>query len=104
MWSVQDLMGAVATARQARIWLLKHFARNGQTQISLRELMDMCLPPTRYSEYPIEPRCLLRIVGIGKKCFWSVVDGLTNTDLGNRCNEEWQTRFVRVKQCWGRSM
>jgi hypothetical protein len=103
MWPVQDLVDACITSRLTKIRLLKHFARTEQTQIGLRALMDMCLPPTRYSGDPIEPLCLLRIVGIGKKCFWSVVDGLTNTDLGNRCTEEWQNRLVRVKQYWGRS-
>ena len=38
------------------------------------------------------------VYGVGKKGFWSVVNGLTGMDLGNRCNEEWQWRLVKVKQ------
>ena len=101
MWPVHDLMDASITTRLAKIQLLKHFARTGQTEISLRALMDMCLQPPRNPDASGLPP-LLRIVGIGRRCFWSVADGLTNTDLGNRCNEEWQNRLVRVKQYWGR--
>jgi hypothetical protein len=103
MWSVHDLMDASITSRLTKVQLLKHFARTEQTQISLRAWMDMCLPPPRNSEGSMLPP-LLRIVGIGKKCFWTVADGLTNTDLGSRCNEEWQSRLVRVRQWWGRPM
>lgn len=100
LWPLQDLMDASISSRLTKIRLLKHFARTEQTQISLREWLDMCLPPPRNSEVSMLPP-LLRIVGIGKKCFWSVADGLTNTDLGNRCNEEWQSRLIRLKQQWG---
>lgn len=34
----------------------------------------------------------------GKKGFWSVVNGLTDLDVGHQCNEEWQKRLVKVKQ------
>ena len=34
--------------------------------------------------------------GLGKKGFWSVVKGLTDLDMGTRCNQEWQTRLVKV--------
>ena len=41
---------------------------------------------------------LLRVCGIGKKGFWSVVNGLTDMDMGNRCNEEWRKKLLMVKQ------
>lgn len=40
----------------------------------------------------------LRVRGVGKIGFWSVVNGLTGMDLGSRCNEEWQKRLVEVKR------
>ena len=43
---------------------------------------------------------LLRVRGIGKKGFWCLVNGLTNMDLGNRCNEDWRKTLVMVKQNW----
>lgn len=100
MWTVQDLVDACITTRRTKIQLQKHFARTEQTQISIRELMDMCLQRPQVSKATIRTP-LLRVSGIGKKCFWSVADGLTNTDMGSRCNEEWQSRLVRVKQYWG---
>ena len=100
MWLVPDLLDAIITSRLTKIQLLKHFARTPQTQISLRELMDMCLQPPRDSEDSMLTP-LLRISGIGKKCFWSVADGLTNTDLGSRCNEKWKNHLARIKQYWG---
>lgn len=101
LWPVRDLVDACITSRRTKIRLLKYFSRIEQTQISLRELMDMCLPPPRNLDDFRLP-LLLRLACIGKKCFWSVADGLTNTDMGSRCNEEWQSRLVRVKQYWGR--
>jgi hypothetical protein len=41
---------------------------------------------------------LLKVYGIGRKGFWSVVNGLTSMDLGKQCNEEWRTKLVKVKQ------
>lgn len=101
MWPVHDLMDAVVNTRLAKIQFLKHCARIEQHQISLRALMDMCLQSPRNSDVSLPPP-LLKICGIGRRCFWSVVDGLTATDLGNRCNEEWQHRLAREKRDWGR--
>ena len=39
---------------------------------------------------------LLRVYGLGKKGFWSVVKGLTDLDMGTHCNQEWQARLVKV--------
>ena len=38
------------------------------------------------------------VYGVGKKGCWSVVNGLTDLDVGHQCNEEWQKRLVKVKQ------
>jgi len=74
-------------------------AAKGQNQISLRELMDMCLDGSVEGlDLMMSP--LLRVYGVGKIGFWSVVNSLTNLDLGCRCNEEWQKRLMAVKQQW----
>lgn len=101
VWPVHDLLDACLTSRLTKARLLKHFARTEQTQISLQALMDMCLQPPPNSDSMLPP--LLRVAGFGRKRFWSVADGLTNTDLGSRCNEEWRSRLVRVKLFWGGS-
>ena len=31
---------------------------------------------------------------------FNLVDGLTDMELGNRCNEEWQKTLARVKRQW----
>ena len=41
---------------------------------------------------------LLRVKGIGKIGFWSVVNGMASMDLGSRCNEEWAWRLVKLKR------
>ena len=57
----------------------------------------MCLDtPVEGLDFMMSP--LLRVYGVGKKGFWSVVNGLTGMDLGRRCNQEWQWRLVKVKQ------
>jgi hypothetical protein len=44
---------------------------------------------------------LLRVDGVGKKGFASVINGLTAIDLGSRCNEEWQIRLNQIKRKYG---
>ena len=76
---------------------MDHFVATGKRQSSLRELMDMCLDaPAEGLDFMMSP--LLRVHGVGKKGFWSVVNGLTTMDLGSRCNNEWERRLVKVKQ------
>jgi hypothetical protein len=97
MWPVRDLIDAVGLIVVTRKRLMDHFVAVGKRQISLRELMDMCLDaPVEGLDFMMSP--LLRVHGVGKKGFWSVVNGLTGMDLGNRCNQEWQKRLVKVKQ------
>jgi hypothetical protein len=77
--------------------LMDHFVAARKRQISLRELMDMCLDaPMEGREWMSPP--LYRVRGVGKMGFWSVVNGLTVMDLGTRCNEEWQMRLAKVKE------
>jgi len=92
-WPVNDLADGIRLTGATKNRLPDHFVGIGKQQMSLQELMDMCSngPPDRYGW--IAP-ALLRICGIGKYGFWSVVNGLTDMDLGNRCNEEWRKRLL----------
>jgi hypothetical protein len=97
MWPSEDLIDALGLIVVMKKRMLDHFVQTGKNQMSLRELMDMCL------DSPIEGRdwmspALLRVWGVGKKGFWSVVNGLTHVHWGDRCNQQWQTRLVKVKQ------
>jgi hypothetical protein len=74
---------------------LKDCARIAGREISLREFIDMCVDaPVEGMDFAMPP--LLRVYGLGKKGFWSVLKGLTDLDMGSRCNQEWQTRLVKV--------
>ena len=97
IWPVEDLIDAIGLIVVTRKRLADHFVATGKRQISLRELMDMCLDaPVEGLDFMMSP--LLRVYGVGKKGFWSVVNGLTGMDLENRSNEEWQWRLLKVKQ------
>ncbi len=97
LWPIIDLVDALGLIGATKTRLLQYSKRHGVAQISLRELMDMCLdgPVDRWG-FKAPP--LLRVAGIGQKWFWSVVNGLTNADLGSRCNEEWSKRLPVVKK------
>ena len=59
--------------------------------------MDMCLDaPVEGLDFMMSP--LHRVRGVGKKGFWSVVNGLTGMNLGSRYNQEWQWRLIKVRQ------
>ncbi len=94
-WPVEDLLDALGLIVVTRKRLVDHFVEKNQEQLSLRQLMDMCLEaPVEGLDFTMTP--LLRVYGLGKKGFWSVVKGLTDLDMGTRCNQEWQTRLVKV--------
>ncbi len=97
LWPVNDLADAIGLTAATKNRFLDHFVATGKQQMSLQELMDMCLdgPADRWGW---RAPALLRIYGIGKYGFGCVVKGLTNMDLGRRCDEEWQKRLVEVKR------
>ena len=97
LWPVKDLLDAVGLGVVTKKSVIYHFRAVGKQEISLRELMDMCLDaPVEGLDFMMSP--LHRIRGVGKIGFWSVVNGLTGMNLGNRCNQEWQWRLMKVKQ------
>lgn len=100
-WPVGDLIDALGLIRVTRKRLLDHFEKVDQALICLRELMDLIFPEMADATGSFVMPPLLGVSGIGKKGFWSVVNGLTQMDLGSRCNEEWRKRLVKVKRNWG---
>ena len=56
--------------------------------------------PTKWPNLMMSP--LLSVRGVGKKGFWCVVNGLTDMDLGTKCNREWQERLTKVKEDYQR--
>jgi transcriptional regulator with XRE-family HTH domain len=97
MWPVEDLIDVVGLIVVTRKRLMDHFLAAGKSQISLHELMDMCLDrPVEGFDFMMPP--MLRVYGVGKKGFWSVVAGLTDLNMGGRCNEEWRKKLAMVKQ------
>ena len=105
LWPVGDLLDTLGLIVVTRKRLVDHFAEKKQDQISLREFMDMCLDaPVEGLDFMMSP--MLRVYGVGKKGFWSVVNGLTDLDMGTECNQEWQKRLVKVmikhRPAWAR--
>jgi len=96
---VEDLVDAIGVMVVAKKRLMTHFVAMGKKEISLRELMDMCLDvPVEGLDFMMPPLMLVR--GVGKIGLWLVVNGLTKLDLGERCNEEWRKRLEVAKQSW----
>jgi hypothetical protein len=101
MWPVNDLIDVIGLIVVTKKRLLDHFMETRKERISLRELMDMCLDESMERGGFMTPP-MLRVCGVGKIGFWSVANGLTNMDLGSRCNEEWRgNRLPKVKRNWG---
>jgi hypothetical protein len=95
LWPVGDLLDTLGLIVVTRKRLVDHFAEKRQDQISLREFTDMCLDaPVEGLDFMMSP--MLRVYGLGKKGFWSVVKGLTGLDMGTKCNQEWQAWLVKV--------
>ena len=96
---VEDLVDAMGVTVMAKKRLMEHFVTVAKKEISLRELMDMCLDvPVQGRDFMMPP--LFRVRGVGIIGFWGVVNGLTKLDLGERCNEEWGRTLEMVKRNW----
>ena len=99
-WAVVDLIDALWLIVIARVRLLAYFKEIHKRQMSLRELMDLAMSPTHAVESGPVSTPLLRIRGIGKYGFYSVIAELTEMDLGPRGNEEWRNRLAKLKRHW----
>ena len=67
-------------------------------ETSLREFMELVISEKMHGKpgYLIAPLLDMRCVGV--KGFWSAVRQLTESDLGQRCNQEWRRRIARLSQ------
>ena len=99
-WAVADLVDALWLLVVTRTRLLAHFEQIRKTQITLRELMDLAVSEATNVEPGEVSTPLLRIRGVGKYGYYSVIGELTEMDLGQRCNEEWRNRLAKLRRHW----
>jgi len=98
-WPAADLIDAVRPLPVTITRLKKHFEGLNTAKISLRLLMDMAIPDTMAQAPDVGPP-LLKVEGVGKKGYWSVVNQLTSLDLGDRFKHEWRARLAILVQAW----
>ena len=99
-WPIEDLVDAIGLPTVTKKRLLEHFRRTSPGHMTLRALMDMCVDsPVAGLDFMMPS--LLRVYGIGKKGFWSVINGLTAMDLGPQCSGGWQIRLNEVRRKHG---
>ncbi len=92
---VLDALPLMTTTRTALRWW---FEWEKMDELSLRELMNLLISEKTHAKpgYLITPLLDVRCVGV--KGFWSTVSRLTESDLGERCNQEWRKRLARLRQ------
>jgi len=78
--------------------IIRYFEWAKTPAISLRELMDVTISKQEHPKagYVLTPLLDFRCVGV--EGFWSLVTRLTESDLGERCKEEWVKRLTRLRQ------
>ena len=97
-WKVNYVIQALRPKNITANALIHHFEWSGVPAVTLRELMDLAIPQKNHPKagYLITPLLDVRCVGV--EGFWSVVHCLTESDLGEKCNEEWRKRLARLRQ------
>jgi hypothetical protein len=97
-WKVADVLDALLLMTTTRTALKLWFEGDRIEETSLREFMDLVISEKRHAKpgYSIAPLLDMRCVGV--KGFWSAVRQLTESDLGQRCNQEWRRRIARLGQ------
>lgn len=63
--------------------------------------MDLVVSENSDPSDVFAPTPLLGVRGIGRIGYYSVAAELTETDLGPRCNKEWQRRLAVLRLEWG---
>ena len=99
-WPVTDLIAALRLLSVTRMVLLRHFEECGTDTVSLRTLMNWAMPEPDSPDARSGVPPLLKIRGVGKKGFWSVVTQITALDLGDRSNQEWGQKLAKLKFAW----
>jgi hypothetical protein len=98
LWDVGDLMDVLEVLPATKRSIVAHYAQLGRSQITLRELMDLVLlDAAKDKALHFQNARLLGVHGVGKKGYWSVVDGLTRLNLGTACNEAWEAKLTKIR-------
>ena len=97
-WKVADMLDALLLMTRTRTALRWWFEGNRIEETSLREFMELVISEKRHAKpgYLIAPMLDMRCVGV--KGFWSAVRRLLESDLGERCNQEWRKRLARLSE------
>jgi hypothetical protein len=85
-WQTTELIAALRLLAYTRTGLLRHFEECGTDTVSLRTLMNWAMPEPDSPDARSGLTPMLKIRGVGKKGFWSVVSQITALDLGDRSN------------------
>jgi hypothetical protein len=96
-WKTSFVIQALRLKTITQNALINHFERQKVPEVSLRVLMDLAISEEKHSKPGYVITHLLNIWCIGLEGFWSVVRGLTESDLGESCNEEWRRRISRLR-------
>jgi len=96
LWEVTDLVDVLRAIIPARNALLKHFAGLKKERISLGEMMDLAIPEGLDSTGCQSP--LYRILFIGKKGYWSIINGLSKITWNERCGREWKRKLAWLER------
>ncbi|MCL5745409.1 MAG: hypothetical protein M1541_16050 [Acidobacteria bacterium] len=99
-WPVLNLLDVLHLLPVARTRLLAYLGEQHKTRMSLREFMDLVVSENGDPSEVFAHTPLLRVREIGKIGYYSVAAELTETDLGPRCNEEWQRRLGVLRREW----
>ena len=99
-WPATELITALRLLSVTRTVLLRHFEECGTATVSLRTLMNLAMPESDSPDARSGLCPLLKIRGVGKKGFWSVVTQITALDFGDRSNQEWERKLAKLKLAW----
>lgn len=97
-WPVEDLIDAIGVGGVTRTGLKRHFEWAGLAETTLRHMMDLTISDKADPRpgYLITPLLGLRWLSIVS--FWSMVNALTEVDMGTRCNKHWASKLALLRQ------
>lgn len=98
-WSIDFLIDGLQFPKQTTWVLNRYFGRYNIIQFSLKDLMDFIIPEHElfYTQFWIDvPALDERWLGI--KTYTSLIDHLSQQDLGHTFNTEWAKRVIKLMQ------
>jgi hypothetical protein len=96
-WKVGELMDALLLTTRARTAISNRCEWNNVAELRLREFMDLVVSEKPHARPGFLITPLLDFRNVRLHSFWSTVRRLTESDLGDRCNQEWRRRLARLK-------